>query len=43
MGRERASNGKIFERNAEQVLELVRSGETKLDILYQKVSVRVFR
>lgn len=43
MGRERASKGKMFERNSEQVLELVRSGETKLDILYQKVSVFVFR
>lgn len=37
VGRERASKGKAFQANSEKVLELVRSGEDKLHILYQKV------
>ena len=43
MARERASKGKTFDSNTEKVVELVRSGEIKLDILYQKVTGGRFR
>lgn len=43
MGRGRASKGKTFDSNTEKVVELVRSGESKLEILYQKVTADGFR